>query len=105
FSSKQQPVPGTHGVILLHNVSKVSVRNVTVRQSRAFAVHLGNVRDFLVEGIRLDRHWRDGVHVNGPASNGVIRDVSGDSFDDTVAIAAWDWRNYAPSFGPIHNLL
>lgn len=37
-SSKLKPVPGTHGVILLHNVSKVSVRNVTVRQSKPFAI-------------------------------------------------------------------
>ncbi len=104
-SSKVQPVPGTHGVILLHHARRVSVRNLTVRQSRAFAVHLGNVREFHVEGIRLDRHWRDGVHVNGPASEGVIRDVHGVSHDDTVSIAAWDWRGYAPSFGPISRLV
>jgi hypothetical protein len=104
-SSSSQAVPGTHGVILLQNVRNVIVRNVTVRQSKAFAVHLGNVHDFQVEGIRLEQHRRDGVHVNGPASNGVIRDVRGDSHDDTVSIAAWDWRNCAPSFGPIHDLL
>ncbi len=55
-SSKLKPVPGTHGVILLHNVRKVSVRNVTVRQSRPFAIHLGNIRDFTVDGLTLDRH-------------------------------------------------
>lgn len=86
-SSKTLPVPGTHGVILLHNVRDVSVRHITVRQSKAFAVHLANASNFTVEGVRLDRHWRDGVHVNGPASHGVIRDVSGSSHDDTVSIA------------------
>ncbi len=104
-SDKQHAVAGTHGVMLLQNARKITVRQLTVRQSRPFAVHLGNVREFLVEGIRLDRHGRDGVHVNGPASDGVIRDVSGDSHDDTVSIAAWDWRNCAPSFGPIHHLV
>ena len=104
-SAKSQAVYGTHGVILLQNVRNVIVRNVTVRQSKAFAVHLGNVHEFLVEGIRLEQHRRDGVHVDGPASHGVIRDVRGDSHDDTVSIAAWDWRNCAPSFGPIHDLL
>ena len=103
-SSQVNPVPGTHGVILLQNVRRVLVKNLTVRQSKAFAVHLGNVSEFRVEGIRLDRHWRDGVHVNGPASHGVIRDVRGESHDDTISIAAWDWRNYAASFGPIHHL-
>ena len=80
-SSKQNSVPGTHGVILLHNVRRATVRNVTVRQSRAFAVHLGNAQEFAIDGLTLDRHGRDGVHVDGPASNGVIRHVSGDSHD------------------------
>jgi hypothetical protein len=103
-SSKLKPVPGSHGVFLLHNVRKVSVRNVTVRQSRPFAIHLGNIRDFTVDGLTLDRHGRDGVHVDGPASDGVIRNVSGDSHDDPVSLTAWDWRQYSASFGPIHHL-
>jgi hypothetical protein len=104
-SSKTSPVSGTHGVILLQNVRNVIVRNVTVRQSRAFAVHLANVRDFEVDGVTLDRHGRDGVHVNAPASHGLIRNVSGVSHDDTVALNAWEWKNYAPSFGAIHHIV
>ncbi len=104
-SAKIEPVPGTHGVILLHNVRNVRVRDVTVRQSRPFAVHLGNVRDFVVDGLALDRHGRDGVHVSGPASDGAIRRVSGDSQDDPVSFTAWDWKNYAPSYGPIEDVL
>ena len=105
LSSKKDPVPGTHGVILLHNVRHVTVRNITVRQSRAFAVHLANVSDFTVDGVTLDRHGRDGVHVNAPASHGLIRRVSGVSHDDTVALNAWEWKNYAPSFGAIHHIV
>lgn len=104
-SAKRNPVFGTHGVILLHNVRRVSVKNITVRQSRPFAVHFGNAREFTVEGLTLDDHGRDGVHVNGPASNGVIRRVSGSSHDDPVALNAWEWKNYAPSYGPIHDIL
>jgi hypothetical protein len=103
-SSKQNPVPGTHGVILLHNVRNVTVRNVTVRQSRPFAIHLGNIRDFTVDGLTLDGHGRDGVHIDGPASDGVVRNVSGDSHDDPVSLTAWDWKQYSVSFGPIHQL-
>jgi hypothetical protein len=103
-SSKENYVHGTHGVILLHNVRNVAVRNVTIRQSKAFGVHLGNARDFLVDGVTLEEQRRDGVHVNGPASQGVIRNVHGDSHDDTVALNAWEWRNYAPSFGAIHHI-
>jgi hypothetical protein len=103
-SSELKPVPGTHGVILLHNVHHVTVRNVTVRQSKPFAVHLGNIRDFTVDGVTLDRHGRDGVHVDGPASDGIIRNVNGDSHDDPVSLTAWDWRQYNVTFGSIHHL-
>ncbi len=104
-SSKLKPVPATHGVILLHNVRQVTVRNVTVRQSRPFAIHLGNITDFTVDGLTLDRHGRDGVHVDGPACEGVIRNVAGDSHDDPVSLTAWDWRQYNVTFGAIHHLI
>lgn len=98
-------VPGTHGVILLQNVRRVSVKNVTIRQSKPFGVHLANAHEFSVENITLDRHRRDGVHVNGPASDGFIRGVRGDSRDDNVALNAWDWKNYSPSYGPIERIV
>ena len=104
-SSKENYAFGTHGVILLQNVRRVRVANVTVRQSRPFAVHLSNVQNFEVEDIHLDDHMRDGVHVNGPASDGLIRNVDGVSHDDTVALNAWDWKNYAPSYGPIERVV
>ena len=103
-SSKENPVFGTHGVILLQNVRRVSVKNLTVRQSRAFGLHLANAHGFTVENITLEQTRRDGVHVNGPASNGLIRGVRGDSSDDDVALNAWEWKNYAPSYGPIENI-
>jgi len=104
-SGRQDAIHGTHGVILLQNVRRVSVRNITVRRSRAFAIHLGNVRDFTIDGVTLDEHRRDGVHVNGPASDGLIRNVGGISHDDTVALNAWEWKNYAPSYGAIHHIV
>ena len=104
-SAKQGDMYGCHGVILLNNVCGVAVRNVTIRQSRAFGVHLSNCSDFLVEGVTFEDQGRDGVHVNGPASYGVIRNVRGVTHDDFVALNAWEWANYAPSFGPIHHML
>ena len=104
-SAKQGDMYGCHGVILLNNVCGVVVRNVTIRQSRAFGVHLSNCRDFLVEGVTFEDQGRDGIHVNGPAAYGVIRHVSGVTHDDFVALNAWEWANYAPSYGPIHHVL
>jgi hypothetical protein len=104
-SAKQKPVFGTHGVILLQNVRRVLVKNVTIRQSRPFGVHLANAHEFSVENITLEQQRRDGVHVNGPASNGHIRGVRGISHDDNVALNAWEWKNYAPSFGPVERII
>lgn len=104
-SSKQNAAFGTHGVILLQNVRGVSVKNVTIRQSRPFGVHLANAHGFTIENITLENHGRDGVHVNGPASDGLIRGVRGDSHDDNVALNAWEWKNYAPSYGPIERIV
>ena len=104
-SAKEKPVFGTHGVILLQNVRDVSVKNLTIRQSRPFGVHLANAHDFKVENITLEKQRRDGVHVNGPASNGLIRGVRGDSRDDNIALNAWEWKNYAPSYGPVERIV
>jgi hypothetical protein len=104
-SSKENPAFGTHGVILLQNVRRVSVKNLTVRQSKPFAVQLANANEFVVDGVTLDATKRCGVQVEGPSSDGVIRRIQGDSEDDLVALNAWDWKNYAPSYGPIERIV
>jgi hypothetical protein len=104
-SARRGEVPSCHGVLLFNNVRGLLVRNVTIRQSRAHGIQLSNCGDFLVDGVTFDDHRRDGVHVNGPASYGVIRHVRGVTGDDVVALNAWDWRNTAPSFGPIDHIL
>ena len=105
LSAKADPAFGTHGVILLQNVRRVSVKNLTIRQSRPFGVHLANAREFRIENITLEETRRDGVHVNGPASDGLVRGVRGDPHDDNVALNAWEWKNYAPSYGPIERIV
>lgn len=104
-SARQGDVPGCHGVILLNSVRGVVVRNVTIRQAKAHGIQLSNCREFLVEGVLFDQHRRDGVHVNGPAAYGVIRNIRGSTGDDFIALNAWDWRNAAPTFGPIDHVL
>lgn len=98
-------VPGCHGVILLQNVERVAVRNLTIRASRAFGVHLGMAHDFLVENLTYEEHRRDGVHCDGPASYGIIRGIRGKTGDDPVSLLAWDWHQYSASYGPIHHVL
>jgi len=101
----QDSVPGSYGIIVLTNVERVIVRDLVVRQSRPFGVHVTNARNFLVENLRFENHRRDGVHVNGPAAYGVIRNVSGTTGDDMVALNAWDWLRSTMTFGSIHHVL
>lgn len=98
-------LPGSYGLLLLQNVSRVRVSNLVIRQGKVFGLHLSAITDFLIESIRFESHGRDGVHVNGPASYGVIRDIGGVTRDDLVALNAWDWLDSTTSFGQIDHVL
>ncbi len=98
-------VSGGNGVLCFSNVRGLCVRGITVRQSTPFAVHLTNVSCFLVEDVTMEEHGRDGVHLNGPCWDGVIRVIRGVTHDDFVAMNAWDWKNCAPTFGPIERIV
>ncbi len=105
FPARNATALHCHGVVLLSNVQGAVVRNVVIRESRAHAIQLSNCRDFLVENVVFDNHRRDGVHINGPAAYGVIRNIRGVTGDDFIALNAWDWSNTVPSFGSIDHVL
>ena len=98
----------SHGTLLFSNVEGLRVSGITIRECKPHAIQISNCQYFVVEGIRFENHRRDGVHINGPAAYGVIRDVRnaiGSMGDDMVALNAWDWKNTSMTFGPIHHLL
>ena len=94
-----------HGVVLMNHADGLILWNLTIRQSQVHGLQLSNVRHFHVEGIRFEEHGRDGVHVHGASEYGVIRDVRGATYDDFIALNAWDWRNTTPAYGPIRHVL
>jgi len=102
---QQDSAPGAHGTILLHNVRNVLASDLTIRMCRPFGVQVGNCCEFCVQNIRYEDHRRDGVHVEGPAQWGIVRQLAGVTGDDMVALNAWDWRDYSVTFGPIHHVL
>ena len=104
-STRSQDVRGCHGVILLNHVKNAVVRNITIRKSRIYGVHISDASNFKVERIRFDQNGRDGIHVNGNSSYGIIRNVRGSTHDDFVALNAWEWMNVAPVYGNIHHIL
>ena len=104
-ASRSKNVHGCHGVVLLNHVKNVIVRNVTIRRSRIYGVHISDASNFKVENIRFDHNGRDGVHVNGNSSFGIIRNIRVTTHDDFVALNAWEWMNVAPVYGDIHHIL
>lgn len=97
-------MPDAMGTFLLHNVSRVVVRNMVFLDCSAFAIQIGNASDFVIENLTFDE-VADGVHVEGPAARGVIRHLAGKTTDDFVAINAWDWDMSSMTFGPITDML
>ena len=104
-SSRFNPVPSCHGVVLVNNVHGVVIRDITVKESKPHGIQVSNSSDFFIQDIVFDDHRRDGVHVHGSSDYGVIRNISGNTYDDFVALNAWDWQNTAPCFGSIDHVL
>ncbi|MCP4166712.1 MAG: hypothetical protein GY759_12585 [Chloroflexi bacterium] len=101
---QKSSVPGSMGMFLFHNVSRVVVRNVIFRDCSAFAVQIGNATDYIIEDITFDE-TADGIHVEGPSQRGIIRHIHGKTNDDAVALNAWDWQIGSITFGPITDVL
>ncbi|MCX6910926.1 MAG: hypothetical protein NTY01_23190 [Verrucomicrobia bacterium] len=98
-------IVGAHGVMCFNNVRGLLIRIVTVRQSTPFAVQLSNASRFVIENVTFEDHGRDGIHLNGPLRDGVVRGIGGVTHDDFVALNAWDWRNSTMTFGAIERVL
>lgn len=92
------------GVFFFDNCEKFTVANVTIRQSLFDGFLITNCRHFVIENVFFDDHKKDGIHVNGPASYGRIRNIRGKAGDDILALNAWDWRGSAVTFGAIHHI-
>lgn len=104
FGDRQGTIQ-SHGTILLNQVRGVRVGNLTIRQCRPHGVQMSRCEEFVVEDIRFEEHRRDGVHINGPAHWGIIRRISGTTYDDMVGLLPWDWKHTAIGFGTIDHVL
>lgn len=96
-----------HGVstcFLFSGVRGLTLKNLTFRSTAGFACQIGRVSDFAIENIRFENCFADGLHVNGGVKNGVIKNLSGHTEDDLIALNAYDWDNSSINFGAIENL-
>jgi hypothetical protein len=77
------------GLCLFLNVSRISFTDMRVMRSPGYGFLVANGEDLLVRGIRYEDCLSDGVHVQGPFKNIVIKDMSGVTGDDFFALTAW----------------
>lgn len=97
--------PGCDAGFVLHNIINVRLENMLIRNTNRMGLQLGNCDGFVVQDIRFENAGRDGIHLEGPAANGVVRKIEGRVGDDAVALNAWDWTNASLTFGAIHDVI
>ena len=94
--------------VQLLNTFDLTVRNLTVKDPEAFAIQIADAERFTVENITFDFNMMkpnmDGVHVQGRARNGYIRNIKGATNDDMVALNCDDGLNGKIYQGDIENI-
>lgn len=80
--------PGCDAGFVLHNIINVRLENMLIRNTNRMGLQLGNCDGFVVQDIRFENAGRDGIHLEGPAANGVVRKIEGRVGDDAVALNA-----------------
>ena len=80
-------------------VRNLHLKGLTLKDSDSYSIELTDVADFVVEDIVFDCNDRtpnqDGVHVDGFARDGLIRNIRGHTNDDLVALNSDEgsWRS------------
>ena len=91
----QQHTTPKHGwttAFALHGVEQVLFRDVSITNSRTFAVYLTNWRRVVFENIYINldhipkQSNQDGIHIQGPGEFLSIRNVQGRAWDDMIAL-------------------
>ena len=89
------------GNFLFLNVKDVSFTNLRIMRSPAFALLVSNGENLLFRDIIFEECFSDGVHIQGPTKNIVIKDIAGWTGDDFVSILSYRGET---SEGPIDHL-
>ena len=96
---------GVSTCMFFDNIDHLTLKNLTFRRCGGFAVQMGEAKHIVMENIRFENCYADGLHINGNTENIIIRNVSGQVRDDLVALNMYDWQNSSVNFGPIKNVL
>ena len=96
---------GVSTCFLFSGVNNLTLKNIVFRKTAGFACQIGRVNGFSIENVAFEKCFADGLHVNGGVKNGVVKNLSGHTEDDLVALNAYDWDNSTINFGSIENVV
>ena len=97
----QRSYYGVSTYMFFNNVKNLILKNLVFSHMGAFAVQMGNAKNIVIENIKFEKCFADGLHINGNTENIYINNVKGFVGDDLVALNMYDWQNSSVDFGPI----
>ena len=96
-------------LIRFAHVDRIMLNRMTVRNPVSYGIQIADVRGFVVRDIFFDYNWHygttDGVHINGPAFDGVIENLCGTTNDDMVSLTTYDEPHAEVTLGDIENIV
>lgn len=88
--------------LVFRRVDGLVIEDVEVAtKAGKYAISVAAVTNFRISRPRFDNTYSDGVHIQGPASNGLVEHVRGTTYDDSVAITGNDYLTYADVSGDV----
>ena len=95
-------------LIRFAHVDRITLQKMTVRNPVSYGIQIADVYGFAVRDLFFDYNWHfgttDGVHINGPAYDGVIENLCGTTNDDLVSLTTYDEPHAEVTRGPIENV-
>ena len=95
-------------LIRFAHIDRISLMRMTVKDPVSYGIQIADVYGFVVRDIFFDYNWHfgttDGVHINGPAYDGVIENLAGTTNDDLVSLTTYDEPHAEVTIGNIENV-
>lgn len=95
-------------LIRFARVDRIVLTRMTVRNPVSYGIQIADVYGFVVRDLFFDYNWHfgttDGVHINGPAYDGVIENLAGTTNDDLVSLTTYDEPHAEVTLGNIENI-
>ena len=90
------------------HADNIALEKLTVKDPVSYGVQIADARGFLTRDIRFDYNYHfgttDGIHINGPAYDGVIENLFGTTNDDMVSLTTIDEPHAEVTTGEIVNV-